>query len=74
MSDPHLEVPKKTNKIKKCVSFTSETIFPVPEATKNKIRVCVDFGRFVQFSKFSEPQFEIPKSVHEIDVVFDTKK
>ena len=52
---------RKENKIWKCVSFTSETIFPVPEATKNKICICVHFGRFSNFPKFSESQFEIPK-------------
>ena len=30
--------------------FLLRTIFPVPEAPKNKIWICVDFGRFSQFS------------------------
>ena len=31
---------------------SSRTIFPVPEAPKNKIWICVDFGRFCQFFQF----------------------
>ena len=41
---------------------SSRIIFPGPEATKKKIGFCFDFGRFAEFSKLSEPQFEIPKS------------
>ena len=33
---------------------SSRTIFPVPEAPKNKIWICVDFGRFFHFSNILE--------------------
>ena len=65
MSDPHLETPKKKIKYGNALVLLkkeSRIIFPGPEAKKNKIGFCFDFGSFAEFSKLSEPQFEIPKS------------